>query len=605
MRGRRISLRASVGERFLDQVDRLFGDDLGTIANELLHSARRAGASRVTVRTDPDDMSVTVSDDGEGIAADRAGSLLTVGGEGEPATAGQAGRLGLAALACRGAIVLSQDWSMTIPPGALVGRADAVLTTGRQRRRGMAVTFHHAPCHTLEGRAAVRAVFGEAAEAMPFDTVVDDGAVRRARPIDLLIDDRGRWVADDTMSTTVGDCVVTVGRFEDGDRADLRRSPRDRELWGTSIVVRADLLGTVARFADADLAELHPILAGEVEDTLETFQATPTGGWWRQSTPRYLVVFEAHGMRTLASRLADRGKVLHGRGVREVGTATAGLVATLAARAPRNAVPERSALRGLADELGLRIPQPQVVGRRPGRRTVNDSPLLARHVQERGPLPQPPVLVIEGGATTHRDQGLRRDGHLVRLPPVGAVFATLLSGATKASPLDRLIEINRELPGMDVAEGADLIVDGEAIPIARDGRFEDDAIGWAWGASGREPGLATAGSIVLRIATRAGRTVSIPLAFAITEVSGSIASHAILVTASASHTAVLEAWTDAFRWHQPAREGWVAQLEAFQDRARELLLATRGTGQGASDDGADGGRPLAREIDPHRRGRAR
>jgi hypothetical protein len=576
-RGRTRTMGGSVGTGILGQVGRLFGDDLRSIADELLHAARRAGAGMVSVRTDPDDESVTVSDDGAGLPAERAATLLSVGGSEDGEGTGREGWLGLAALARRGAVVSSGDWSMTIPPGTF-GRADAVLTTGRQWRRGLAVTFRHPPCRTTEGRAATRAAFAEAAEAMPFATVIDDGAVRRRRPIDRLFDAGGRPVADATVSRTVGDCVITLGRFEDGARAGTsgHGMAGGDAPW---ITVTADVQGTaVAVDADA-VAALHPALVRPAEGRLVVRGGSSVRQWWSEVAPAYVAVLEAVGCETLATRLADRRSLVRTEGLDAVGAALVAMVGALAARAPRNALPTSSPFRIAASAVGIRIPEAQIVAFHPRGRSANTSDGFAgcHRDREHGPADCVPVIVVDGGTVVHRDPTLPRDGALVRLPPFGPTFSMLLEGAARRAPLDRLIEVDGDLAGVAAAREADLVIDGTRTPIARDGRFGDEDVASAWAASGRAPGLAVAGTLVLEIRTDAGRKVTIPLSFAVVDPSGPVETQGIVLTPGADPVAVVEAMVNASPWYDSERDdGWTTQLHRFRDRASGVVRNATG-----------------------------
>ena len=123
------SFRASVDQRLLGKVTRLFNASLADTLNELLQNARRAGASRVDVSERQGEL--VIRDDGAGIEDPRV--LLTLGesrwseltaSNEDPAGAG------VFSLSPRGAVIHSrswdakQGWTMTLTPKHFSGKEE-------------------------------------------------------------------------------------------------------------------------------------------------------------------------------------------------------------------------------------------------------------------------------------------------------------------------------------------------------------------------------------------------------------------------------------------------------------------------------------------------
>ena len=135
------TIRARIHDSAIGRVTRAYDAGLGSIFAELLQNGRRAGATRVRVAlAGPDDrLTVTVSDDGAGIAdaARRAVVRRERLERGPGASAEDAAGMGMLSLARRGCTVSSRPrsaegepmagWRVALLPEHFLGEADAAV----------------------------------------------------------------------------------------------------------------------------------------------------------------------------------------------------------------------------------------------------------------------------------------------------------------------------------------------------------------------------------------------------------------------------------------------------------------------------------------------
>ena len=358
-------LRATLGPKIIRNIDRYFTNSVDAIATELLQNARRAGARRVTVTVTRD--AVTVADDGRGLPAEDAGTLLAFGGSGNDGVTeldeSPAG-MGFFSLARRGARVRSRDWAVTFTPANFVGEAEAMVTEGFEAIEGMVVTF------PIEVGDPVHDAFWHRAETMPFETVIDGHPVARFAPEDRLHDRDGAPLYDSLVGRDIGDCSVTVARFLSGSAMWYRRpffGPPDATP--PHVLIVADVFGQVVPttgafpdvereqgFPEGDVLSRAPGMRGE--------DGQPSGPWIA-SKPVYLVILRSIGSATLVPRLPDRQTLVRTAGLAEIAAALPGLIAEAMAASSANAMGATSPLHRLARLAGRTIPPRQIVIERP------------------------------------------------------------------------------------------------------------------------------------------------------------------------------------------------------------------------------------------------
>ena len=127
------TILASIHQDAINRVSEFFNATTRDILNELLQNARRSGATRVDITTQPD--SVTITDDGHGITDPRA--LLAFGQttwESEAATNEHPAGMGLYALARRERVRIrskapgAPPWQVDLTPDHFVGNLPAPIT---------------------------------------------------------------------------------------------------------------------------------------------------------------------------------------------------------------------------------------------------------------------------------------------------------------------------------------------------------------------------------------------------------------------------------------------------------------------------------------------
>lgn len=460
-------LRATSGPKVVANAARYFTNDLYGIAVELLQNARRAGAAQVAITLDPTTGTIAITDDGRGLSSEGAHLLLSFGGSENPEVVEydeRAAGMGFFSLARRGATVRSRDWRLVAPPGAFTGEVEAELETGLPGVAGLEVAFGGT---AMGDAAAIRAAVDDltrAAQPMPFATTIDGAGVERIVAADWLRTEAGEPLFDDIVDRRVGDCLVTVARFEDGRRRWARARPArgrfdagSRNAWLAFVF---DLFGQViGPDADRDLG-LHPVLPFVAEEPI-IVREREGGGRWIEVEPGYLVVVEALGSETVVPRLPDRTRLVETDGLKAVGGAAASLVAALASRAPRNGVRPDSPLRALAAAEGRLIPQGQRVAY-----------ALPRRDDEGRRLPGRPMVIRENGAETFRDPGA------VGAIGIGAPGPTALAILANAGRTlrDRLVCCPQDMPGTDRLVRAAVVHELGELVVATGADLDDDAV---------------------------------------------------------------------------------------------------------------------------------
>ncbi len=187
-------IRARVFEGALRRVTRMYAAGLADVFNETLQNSRRACATRVRVTIEDTEgaLSVTVTDDGAGIADPAV--LLSFGENGwseDLARREDAAGMGFLSLARRGCTVVSRPrsdggetapaWRVDLTPAHFLGEeeADILLGANAPRPHGTAVRFR-----TEEAREAVRRTLENAARHYPLPVTLDGEAVPRRAFLD-------------------------------------------------------------------------------------------------------------------------------------------------------------------------------------------------------------------------------------------------------------------------------------------------------------------------------------------------------------------------------------------------------------------------------------
>ena len=174
-------LRASINGLAMKKVTRFFNATTEAIVGEMLQNARRAGATKVRIRTKP--KTITIDDDGVGIA--EPGQLLEFGSSGwsdQRTRAEDPAGMGFFSLARRNAEVESWPrdgaggWRICLEPKHFTGEAEASVTgataANGPRPSGTRVTFEH-----NENVYTVRNEIRKLCRHYPVPVVMDDEAV--------------------------------------------------------------------------------------------------------------------------------------------------------------------------------------------------------------------------------------------------------------------------------------------------------------------------------------------------------------------------------------------------------------------------------------------
>ncbi len=187
-------IRARVGAGAIDKVTRLFNASLPDACVELLQNARRAGATRIMVNTEPlgGATHVTIIDDGAGIADPQI--LLTFGDSDWKAGIAKAedpAGMGLLSLSRRGCTVRwraldendspATGFRLVLKPDHFLGREPAQVESddGAPWPHGTSVSFD-----TDGEQHSVQSMIEAAARHYPLPVTLDDEVVRRRAFLD-------------------------------------------------------------------------------------------------------------------------------------------------------------------------------------------------------------------------------------------------------------------------------------------------------------------------------------------------------------------------------------------------------------------------------------
>ena len=190
-------IHARIHEGALSRVTRMYAAGLTDVFNETIQNSRRACATRVRVTIDttedtPGALSVTVTDDGAGVADPAV--LLSFGENGwseDLARREDAAGMGFLSLARRGCTVVSRPrsdggetapgWRVELTPAHFLGEeeADILPDADAPRPHGTAVRFD-----AEENPEAIRRTLENAARHYPLPVTLDDEAVPRRAFLD-------------------------------------------------------------------------------------------------------------------------------------------------------------------------------------------------------------------------------------------------------------------------------------------------------------------------------------------------------------------------------------------------------------------------------------
>ena len=243
-------IRARVFEGALRRVTRMYAAGLADVFNETLQNSRRACATRVRVTIEDTEgaLSVTVTDDGAGIADPAV--LLSFGENGwseDLARREDAAGMGFLSLARRGCTVVSRPrsdggetalaWRVDLTPAHFLGEEEAEVLPDADapRPHGTAVRFR-----TEEAREAVRRILENAVRHYPLPVALDGETVPRRAFLD------GAAHTESWRGLTFG---VFTGRSRYRDEPDLNfhglilpvRLPTVHPVDGPAWSVRADV----------------------------------------------------------------------------------------------------------------------------------------------------------------------------------------------------------------------------------------------------------------------------------------------------------------------------------------------------------------------------
>ena len=243
-------IRARIHEGALSRVTRMYAAGLADVFTEALQNSRRAGATRVRVTIEDTEgaLSVTVTDDGAGIADPAV--LLSFGENGwseDLARREDAAGMGFLSLARRGCTVVSRPrsdggetapaWRVDLTPAHFLGEeeADILPDEGAPLPHGTAVRFD-----ADEDREAVRRTLENAVRHYPLTVALDGETLPRRAFLD------GAAHTESWRGLTFG---VFTGRSRYRDEPDLNfhglivpvRLPTVHPVDGPAWSVRAEV----------------------------------------------------------------------------------------------------------------------------------------------------------------------------------------------------------------------------------------------------------------------------------------------------------------------------------------------------------------------------
>ena len=180
------TIRARIHDSAIKRVTRTFAASIGEVFSETLQNSRRAGATRVRVAVTGSDgnLTVTVTDDGAGIAAPAV--LLSFGENGwseDLVAAEDAAGMGMLSLARRGCTVSSRPratngdpapgWRVALLPAHFLGEAEAEVhpDDGAPWPHGAAVSFR---ASGPEDPERIRRAIEQAARHYPLPVMFED-----------------------------------------------------------------------------------------------------------------------------------------------------------------------------------------------------------------------------------------------------------------------------------------------------------------------------------------------------------------------------------------------------------------------------------------------
>ena len=189
------TIRARVHDGAIDRVTRFFANSLADSFVEILQNARRSGATRLDVATEPNPeggVTVTVTDDGAGIADPAV--LLSFGESGWDAATAQredpAG-IGVYALSKRGCSISSRPrsfdgepvrgWCVTLTPECFLGKEEAVVLHDDEAPWPYGTAISFMANETLQ---AIEAAVAGAARHCPLPVTFNGESVERRAFLD-------------------------------------------------------------------------------------------------------------------------------------------------------------------------------------------------------------------------------------------------------------------------------------------------------------------------------------------------------------------------------------------------------------------------------------
>lgn len=359
-----LQINATVGDKLLANADSYFTNTRATILDEIIANSRRADARVLVFTLHPtlEGLDLTIADDGRGLEMHNAGVLLSFAASqnsAEVERAENAAGVGFFALARHDVDVASNDWRMSIPRDAFIGKTSATVTDGHPRIAGLSITIH--AFENGVASAAQKASLQDYADALARDII----AATRYSGLSIVLNgfgaQDGRRDPEDFLAIPVATALNDIRATRHGV---------------TMRVVRCEHSGyrehrpTINFFGKLlpcdDLAKLIPHeVVGYISDTNQTHPSIRT----QQLSARIFV--DVHDTSALKLRLPDRDAVIASPGLNALKTLAqelyirilAGEGALLTDRlSAANGIALDSPLRKAADQLGLSaaIPHPSL-----------------------------------------------------------------------------------------------------------------------------------------------------------------------------------------------------------------------------------------------------